>query len=355
MTNIYPHILGYTNNTLLDKYFEKYFLNLKDFLKGKIADEIIISEFLLIPDISTTVEYIQRGSPDIKEKFIFLSEEWIKFSQERKDKMFSLQGDTIPWTHIRLTISDKNPDNHIDIHPDHSKENVGLGWGDINKNEWLGLYAEAFSILHTVSPGFSHELDRMIKKIIPMGVSTSKHNSWSFSSCIGHLYMSYPTHMDHPELAVLEAIIHESNHNKLNLIMKNDPLILNTREEIYYSPYRPDARHIHGIYLGLHAMVAVFYIFFSAHQEGVIMLNEPWIEKSLAYVMKNGLSIRVLKKYGAYTPLGQDILDEMIAVHIDTQKIIRTIKINDLIKKKSESVVREHFSLVVNTYPGLHY
>ena len=89
----------------------------------------------------------------------------------------------------------------------------------------------------------------MIRKIIPLGVTKSMHNSASYSTCIGHLYMSYPTDMEMPSVALLEAIIHESNHNKLNLIMKQDPLVLNSREEIYYSPYRPDSRHIQGIYL----------------------------------------------------------------------------------------------------------
>jgi len=48
-----------------------------------------------------------------------------------------------------------------------------------------------------------------------------------------------------PEINNLEAIIHESSHNKLNLIMQFDEVLLNTREEIYYSAIRPDARHIH--------------------------------------------------------------------------------------------------------------
>jgi HEXXH motif-containing protein len=61
--------------------------------------------------------------------------------------------------------------------------------------------------------------------------------------------MGYTLDATKPEMNNLEAIIHESSHNKLNLIMHFDPLILNTMEEIFYSPYRPDARHMHGVYL----------------------------------------------------------------------------------------------------------
>jgi HEXXH motif-containing protein len=60
--------------------------------------------------------------------------------------------------------------------------------------------------------------------------------------------------VQHPELALLEAILHEYNHNKLNLIMQTERLVLNDLTEAYYSPYRPDARHILGIYLGIHAI-----------------------------------------------------------------------------------------------------
>ena len=61
--------------------------------------------------------------------------------------------------------------------------------------------------------------------------------------------MSYPVDMTHPEFAILEAILHEYNHNKINLVIQTETLILSNKEELYYSPYRPDARHIHGIYL----------------------------------------------------------------------------------------------------------
>jgi HEXXH motif-containing protein len=93
------------------------------------------------------------------------------------------------------------------------------------------------------------EINETIVKILPFDVSYQVHNSGSFSDAIGHLLMSYPTGIDYPEIALLEAILHEYNHNKLNLILQTEDLVLNDRKELYYSPYRPDARHIHGIYL----------------------------------------------------------------------------------------------------------
>ena len=58
--------------------------------------------------------------------------------------------------------------------------------------------------------------------------------------------MSYPIDIDSPEIAVLEAILHEYNHNKINLIMQTEKLILSDMREQYYSPYRPDPRQTGG-------------------------------------------------------------------------------------------------------------
>jgi len=80
--------------------------------------------------------------------------------------------------------------------------------------------------------------------------------------------MGMTTDSPNPELENLEAIIHESSHNKLNLIMQSEKLILNDFEEKYDSPYRPDARHIHGVYIGIHAFVPVVYIMMKSYAEG---------------------------------------------------------------------------------------
>jgi HEXXH motif-containing protein len=53
------------------------------------------------------------------------------------------------------------------------------------------------------------------------------HNSASYKECIGHLYMGYTIDSDKPEINNLEAIIHESSHNKLNLLLHFDPIVLN--------------------------------------------------------------------------------------------------------------------------------
>ena len=353
---MYLFTLWYRNNTIIDHYFDLYLKQLQKIGSTIIPQNTLLNRnLLLLPDISTSLEWCHAqkiGEIQVKE---FIRSEWDYFSSNQKNQMLSNSGRIIQGTDIHLTTIDANPDNKNHNHPEHIKNGVGIGWWNIHEDYWLDLYAEAFSLLRRASPDFAHELDRMIHKIIPLGVTKSMHNSASYSTCIGHLYMSYPVEIEMPELAVLEAIIHESNHNKLNLIMKSDPLILNTREEIYYSPYRPDARHIYGIYLWVHALVAVIHLFFHAHVSGIFTMNHSWLEKSMIYHMKNALSFRILRKYAKLTPLGQKILEEMEEVHKETIEKIRSIAFEDALLLRSSMRVKEHFQEVQSLHIGLRY
>jgi HEXXH motif-containing protein len=71
------------------------------------------------------------------------------------------------------------------------------------------------------------EIGSLLYAIIPFDVSQRKHNSGSYSDAVGHIVMSYPEDVEMPELVILEAIIHEYNHNKYNLIAQTDAVILN--------------------------------------------------------------------------------------------------------------------------------
>jgi HEXXH motif-containing protein len=52
--------------------------------------------------------------------------------------------------------------------------------------------------------------------------------------------------------------------------MQFDPLMTNNYEEKYYSAIRPDARHIHGVFLGYHAFAPTMYIVMKAYKNGYL-------------------------------------------------------------------------------------
>jgi HEXXH motif-containing protein len=165
--------------------------------------------------------------------------------------------------------------------------------------------------------------------------------------------MSYPV-MDHPELALLEAILHEYNHNKLYLILQTEVLVLNDTKEIYYSPYRPDARHIHGIYLWLHALTGAYWTIWNAHSQWIITISERWIEKAALYVFKNGLALQILDKYGLFTPTGKVFLDEMRQVHVECLQYVKQAHISQEIMHNIKDELAKHYNAVKQLYPNLH-
>jgi HEXXH motif-containing protein len=108
--------------------------------------------------------------------------------------------------------------------------------------DWMQVYTKTFKLLKKIDSGIYDELNSIIEQIIPFGTARNVHNSASYKECIGQIYLGYTLCDSQPEVHILEALIHESSHNKLNLLLHFDPLLKNPYEEKYYSAIRPDAR-----------------------------------------------------------------------------------------------------------------
>jgi HEXXH motif-containing protein len=197
------------------------------------------------------------------------------------------------------------------------------------------------------------EIDRILRKVIPFDISRGSHNSGSYSDVIGHIAMSYPIEIESPEIAVLEAILHEYNHNKINLVIQTEKLVVSDMREAYYSPYRPDARHIHGIYLGLHALAGAYWVIWQAHIAGILTLSDNWLEKSILYTLKNGLSLQVLDHHAKLTPLGREFLEEMRAVHMECLECIRRADIAPEMMARAKSALITHYQAARQKNPGI--
>ncbi len=347
--------LGHTPNILLEKYRKSFVWKLRNLWILQIWWETPPDDFLLFPDIhGLLLSSVRPGNPESTDFQEILRAEYSAYRVNGASHTLNSE-ELIPDTNIVLTLDFHNPDVEKHTHPDHQNNQVGITFGIKSPEEWRDLFARAFNILSQVSPGFMTEIDAMIRKIIPFDVSYRVHNSGSYSDVIGHLLMSYPTGIDGPELVLLEAILHEYNHNKINLIMQTETLILSDRRELYYSPYRPDARHIHGIYLGLHAIAWAYWVIWNAHISGVISLSDNWKEKAALYVLKNWLSLQVLDTYGSFSPLGREILEEMRAVHRECLDMIKKSQISPSIVGNAKTDLISHFQSVKQLYPWLQF
>jgi hypothetical protein len=367
MQDIKYYVLWMKDSPLLKEYLEKYYnkliwdLNkLKDswILKQEIEKLLKIKnrDFILNADISSLINSILIDDNMIisnklkKEINIFLSE-WIESINLIQNKWKN-----IAWTNIKLTVEDNNPYNKQEAHPEHIKWWAIAGnWWEKTEEDWLKIYEKTFNLLKVLDEWIYNELNQIITKIIPLWTAIWIHNSASYKECVGHLYMWYTIDSDKSEINNLEAIIHESSHNKLNLLMQFDPIVLNDKTEKYYSAIRPDARHIHWVFLWYHAFAPTMYIIMKAYKDGFLWQDINWLEKIVLYHIKTKFLQKVIKKYAKLTDLWKEIEEEIDYIISMMDILLKQINPDKEIFNRAKQRQIEHFREVNTNYPYLEY
>ena len=367
MQNLKYYVLWKKDSPLLKEYFEKYYNKLIFDLQNiqnknilKIEIEKLLKEenksFIIDWDISTLINSISLNyDKDSVEKLkkeidIFLTE-WINSENLTQNKWKKIE-----WTNIRLTSEDNNPYNKEEAHPEHvSQWAVSGNWGEKTEQEWLDIYIKSFKLLKRIDEWIYDELNQIITKIIPLWTSLWTHNSASYKECVWHLYMWYTIDSGSPEVNNLEAIIHESSHNKLNLLLQFDKILLNDREEKYYSAIRPDARHIHGVFLWYHAFAPTMYIIMKAYVNWDLWDDIWWLEKIVLYYIKTKFLQKVIKKYWKLTEMWKEISEEIDYVIVQMDNLIKKMNISSEMISEAKLRQKEHFNEVNTNYLHLEY
>jgi len=373
--NLKYYVLWKKDNKMIKDYQEKYYLKLLNQLE-EIKNNWILKEeiekltkvenknFVLNPDQSSIINYLYKEIILLQPQNLWdykiyqdkLKREINLFLSWEFDKLIMSKWEKIAWTNIKLTIEDNNPYNKLDDHPEHIMQwAISGNWWERSEEDWLETYAKTFELLKKVDEWIYNELNQIIKKIVPLGTARWMHNSASYEECVWHLYMWYTIDSDKPEVNNLEAIIHESSHNKLNLIMQFDPIVLNDKTEKYYSAIRPDARHIHGIFLGYHAFAPTMYIIMKAYRDWYLWQDSNWFEKIVLYYIKTKFLQKMIKKYAILTDLWKEISSEIDYVISMMDGIIKDLKPSNEIIKIAKEKQQEHFNSVNKNYPNLEY
>lgn len=368
------YVLWIENNLMLSNYLDKYYDLLISYLL-KLSENTILTyeikellkidnrDFILNPDYSSIInllykELITKIPQNINniDKYIdIFKNEIILFLSWNIDILICNKWKNISWTNIKLTLSDSNPYNILEDHPEHKTNWAWLWWWESTEEKWLVIYEKTFELLKKVDVWIYSELNKIIKKIIPLGTSIWVHNSCSYKECVGHLYLWYTLDVSNPEINNLEAIIHESSHNKLNLIMQFDPIILNTNEEKYYSAIRPDARHIQWVFIWYHAFAPTMYILMKAYRNWLFWNDQYWLEKIVLYHIKTKFLQKVIKKYAKLTELWKNISEEIDYVITLMDEILKELKPSKEIIEKARERQIEHFKKVNMSYSNLEY
>jgi len=152
---------------------------------------------------------------------------------------------------VSLCRADDSPLALHEAHPDKDGNRTSLGGQPLSA--WTESLRGALDVIAAGLPAFHQEIELALRQIVPVGHDPQRHLSASFRENLGTAYLTL-----HPQdMTMVEAIVHEFSHNKLNALLELDPVLHNAFEPLFSSPVRPDPRPLHGVLLAVHAFMAV--------------------------------------------------------------------------------------------------
>jgi HEXXH motif-containing protein len=207
---------------------------------------------------------------------------------------------------LMLALVDNNPLAMSEAHPDKSGNALDLGGRPAS--EWVDTLARGLELIGRHMPDLRGEIDLYLHQVVPVGYDEQAHLSASYQEVIGTVYMTL-----HPQLmTMVEATIHEFQHNKLHAQLELDPLLENAFWPLYSSPVRPDPRPLQGVLLAVHAFQPVARLYQLMRAAGHPGTRGPDFERRYAQIVAgNHEGASVLLEHGSPTAIGRELLDEI--------------------------------------------
>ncbi len=205
-----------------------------------------------------------------------------------------------------LALVDNNPISDFEAHPD--KQGNALSLGDAPASAWTASIAEGLALVGRWLPDLREEMGLVLQQLVPVGTDDEKHLSASYREAIGTVYLTL-----HPRLMTMtEALIHEYQHNKVNMLFHVDPVLHNAYWPLYTSPVRPDPRPLHGVLLAAHAFLPVAELYRRMMEAGVPEATRPdFVARARQIVQKNASAMATLEAHAEPTDAGRVLLAEM--------------------------------------------
>jgi hypothetical protein len=206
---------------------------------------------------------------------------------------------------VLFALVDNNPLAMQEAHPHKDGNAIDLGGRAIET--WLAARRGARALVATHLPDLRAEMSLYLQQIVPVGFFEDRHLSASYREVIGTIYLSL-----HPSpMTMVEAIIHEFQHNKLNALFESDDVLENAHEPLYASPVRPDPRPLHGVLLAVHAFLPVARLY-----ERLIASGSTELDARFRDILRiNREGTEVLLAHARPTAVGKGVLDELARWH----------------------------------------
>lgn len=175
------------------------------------------------------------------------------------------------------------------------------------QSQWAQSLRGALELVGTGLPTLHAEIELALHQIVPVGYDESRHLSASFQENLGTAYMTL-----HPQrMTLVEAIVHEFSHNKLNALFEIDLVLHNAFEPLFTSPVRPDRRPLHGVLLAVHAFMAVESLYRSLREQDHPVREGPGFDRRLhAITVGNREGLQTLEN-AEPTAAGASLLSEL--------------------------------------------
>lgn len=213
----------------------------------------------------------------------------------------------------RLSLVDANPLAMLEDHPD--KEGNAIDLSERDPSEWTRAIDEALALVEATLPALHRELVAHLQRIVPVGFEPERHLSASYREAPGQIYMSL-----HPStLTMAEALIHETQHGKLNTLRWFDAVLTNGDSTWSESPVRPDLRPLMGVLMGVHAFVPVAAMHRRLEETGDPIADTPHFVRRRAEVLEgNASGLKTLRELGQPTTAGERVLAALEQLHAAT-------------------------------------
>lgn len=237
---------------------------------------------------------------------------------------------------IDVLEQDNNPFNVNNDHP--GEKFVSYDLGGIPREKWVAQFRAAYALIKGKVPDIYEDIYYFLDAVVPHGYQPSRQLSSSYAKSPGILYLSYTDE----DVTQAEAVIHEVHHTIFNIISRKYPLYENDESLKYYSAYRPDARHIRGCFLGLHAFVAVQNFYRKlAEADGN---QKKYDEKFLFFYLKNQRVIQVIEHHAKLTKEGGLLFKDILVKYSRDMPFFTCIcKEHPSLASKAEKDTEAHF------------
>lgn len=211
---------------------------------------------------------------------------------------------------LALSLHDSNPLAMQEAHPDKQGNPLDLGGHPVEA--WTTALGAALDLVARGLPEWHRELPLSLQRVVPVGFLPEVHLSASYREAPGLAYLTL-----HPStLTLAEALVHEAQHSRLNLLTWLDPVLENAWTEWTASPVRPDLRPIMGVLLAVHAFVPVAALHARLADLGEPQARGPDFERRRAQVLAgNARGLEILRDKARPTATGRRLLSELQRLH----------------------------------------